>query len=58
MRGGLDVYQQLSDNEKADVGLTKAALYKAIVMNPCTVYEHFTTRTLMASKTVDVFLIE
>ena len=32
----LDVYQHLSDNEKADVGLTKASLYKAFAIDPCT----------------------
>ena len=50
MGGVLGVYQQLSDNEKADVGLTKVALYKSFVTNPCS----FTTRTLMADETVDV----
>ena len=53
--GTLDVYQQLSDNEKADAELTKGALYKAFAMDPCTVYEHFTTWILMAGKTVDAF---
>ena len=32
--GALDVYQRLSDNEKADVGLTKAALYKGLCDGP------------------------
>jgi len=53
--GALDVYQQLKDDEKADVVLIKAALYKAFAMDPCTAYERFTTRTLMAGETVDVF---
>ena len=57
MGGALDVYQQLSNNEKANVGLTKAALYKAFVMDPCTAYKHLTTWTLMAGKTVDVFFV-
>ena len=53
----LDIYQQLSNNEKSDVGVTKAVLYKAFVMNPCTAYKCFTTQTLMAYKTVDVFFV-
>lgn len=53
--GALDVYQQLSDEDKVDVSLTKAALYRAFAMDPCTAYEHFTTRTLRAGETVDVF---
>ena len=55
MGSTLDIYQQLSNNGKAKVGLTKAALYKAFVMDPCTVYERFTTQTLMAGEKVDVF---
>ena len=51
----LDVYQQISNNEKAVVGLTKAALYKAFVMDPCTAYECLTTQTLMAGETEDIF---
>ena len=47
MGSTLDVYQQLNDNEKADVRLTKSALYKAFVI--C-----FTTGTLM---TADVFFV-
>ena len=57
MEDTLDIYQQLSNHEKADVGLTKAALYKAFVMDPCTVYECFTTQTLIAGETVDVFFV-
>ena len=56
MGGALEVYQQLSDNEKADIGLTKVSLYKAFMMDPCTAYEHFTTQTLMAGETVGVFV--
>ena len=52
--GTLDVYQKLSNNEKADIGLAKAALYKAFAMEPCTAYKRFITRTLMAGETVDV----
>ena len=37
--------------------MTKAALYKAFAMDPCTTYEHYTTRTLMAGKTMDVFFV-
>ena len=54
MGGTLDIHQQLSNNEKADVGLTKAALYKAFVMDPCTAYECF---TLIAGETVICLLI-
>ena len=36
--GTLDVYQQLSNNEKADAGLTKAALYKAFVIDNSVLY--------------------
>ncbi len=50
MGGSLDVYQQLSNN-KANVGLTKVALYKAFAMDPYTAYEHFTTWTLIAGET-------
>ena len=57
MGGALDVYQQLSNNEKADVGLTKAALYETFAMDPCTAYKRFTTQTLMAGETVDVFFM-
>ena len=57
IESALDIYQQLSNNEKADVGLTQAALYKAFVMDPCTVYRRFTTWTLMAGETVDVFFV-
>ena len=32
--GALNIYQQLSNNKKANVGLTKAALYKAFTMDP------------------------
>ena len=35
--------------------LIKTALNEAFVMNPCTVYELFTTQTLMVGETVDVF---
>ena len=55
--GALDVYQQLSNNKKADVGLTKAALYKAFSIDPCRAYEHLTTWTLMAGQKVDVFFV-
>ena len=48
MGGTMDVYQQLSDNVKVDVGLIKAALYKAFVMEPCTTYKHFPSWILMA----------
>ena len=44
-------------NEKADIGLTKTALYKVIVMGPGTVYECFTIQTLMAGEIVDVFFV-
>ena len=57
LTGALDVYQQLSDNEKANVGLTKAALYKVFVMDPCTAYKCLTTQTLVAGKTLDVFFV-
>lgn len=53
--GALDVYQQLSENEKSNVEQTKAALYKAFAMDPCTAYERFATRKLLAGETVDVF---
>lgn len=56
LRGGaLDVYQQLSLAEKADFKRTKAALYRAFAMDPCTAYERFTSRKLMAGETVDVY---
>ena len=44
----LDVYQLLSDNEKA-------ALYKAFAIDPCIAYKRFTSQTLMAGESVDVF---
>ena len=52
MGGTLDVYQLLNDNERVDVGL-----YKAFGMDPCTAYECFSTQTLMAGETVDVFFV-
>ena len=55
MGGALGVYKLLSDNEKADVGLTKTALYKAFAMDPGTAYERFTTQKLMAGETMDIF---
>ena len=53
--GALDVYLQLGDNEKADVRPTNALLFKAFAMDPCTAYGRFTTWTLIAGETVNVF---
>ena len=50
--GALDVHEQLSNYKKANVGLIKA-----FAMDPCTAYKHFTTWTLIATKTVDVFFM-
>ena len=50
--GGLDVYQQLSLNERIGVGL-----FKAFAMDPCTAYKCFSTQILMAGETVDVFFV-
>ena len=55
MGGALDIYQQLSDNEKANVGLTKAALYKEPLW--LTLIQHSNALLpghLMADKTMDV----
>ena len=44
------VYQQLSDNEKADVGVTKAALHSVRMI-------HYPDILMAEAKTVDVFFV-
>ena len=54
--GAFAVYQQLSQEERADVTRIKGALYKAFGTDPCLAYEKFTARSLHPGETVDVYL--
>ena len=56
--GAYAVYQQLSEDKRADFACIKDALYTAFALSPVKVYKHFTARRLRPGETVDVYLAE
>ena len=56
--GAYAVYQQLSEEKRADFACIKDILYIAFALNPMTAYKQFAVRHLHPGETVDVFLAE
>ena len=56
--GAYAVYQQLSEETRADFACIKDVSYTAFALNPVTAYKQFTARRLRPGETVDVFLAE
>jgi len=56
--GAYAVYQQLSDEKRANFACIKEALYTAFALNSVTAYKQFAARRLRPGETVDVFLAE
>ena len=54
--GAYAVYQQLSEEKRADFACIKDILYTAFALNPVTAYKQFAVRRLRPGETVDVFL--
>ena len=52
------VYQQLSEEKRADFACIKDVLYTAFALNPVTAYKQFVVRCLCPGEMVDVFLAE
>ena len=50
-----DVYQQLSDSDKANVTRVKAALRRAFLLDPCEAYKQFSRHTWRLDESVDKF---
>lgn len=57
-RGAFAVYQQIPDADKEDAAKIKKALCAAFAHDSFVAYEKFTSRKLLPSETVDVFLAE
>ena len=56
LSGGMyAVYQQLSEEKRADFAGIKDVLYTAFALNPVTAYKQFAVRRLCPGETVDVF---
>ena len=56
--GAYAVYQQLSEEKRADFACIKDVLYTAFALNPGTAYKQFAARCFHLGETVDVFLAE
>ena len=52
------VYQQLSEEKRADFACIKDVLYTAFALSPVTAYKQFAARRLHPGETVDVYLAE
>ena len=56
--GAYAVYQQLSEEKRANFTCIKDVLYTAFALNPVTAYKQFAAHHLCPGETVDVFLAE
>ena len=56
--GAYAVYQQLSEEKRADFACIKDVLYTAFALNPMMAYKQFAARHLCPGEMVDVFLAE
>lgn len=56
--GAFNVYQQLSEEDKADASRIKEALRTAFAADKFTAYDQFISRRLRAGESVDVYLSE
>ena len=56
--GAYAVYQQQSEEKRADFAYIKDVLYIAFALSPLTAYKQFAVRRLRPGETVDVFLKE
>ena len=56
--GAYAVYQQLSEEKRADFACIKDVLYTAFALSPVTAYKQFAARRLRPGETVDVYLAE
>ena len=56
--GACAIYQQLSEEKRADFACIKDILYTAFALNPVTAYKQFAMCHLRPGETVDVFLAE
>ena len=56
--GAYAVYQQLSEEKRADFACIKDILYTAFALNPVTAYKQFTARRLRPGEMVDILLAE
>ena len=56
--GACAVYQQLSEEKRADFACIKDVLYTAFALSPVTAYKQFAARRLHPGETVDVYLAE
>ena len=56
--GAYAVYQQLSEEKRADLACIKDVLYTAFALNPMTAYKQFAVCRLCPGETVDLFLAE
>ena len=56
--GAYAVYQQLSEEKRADFAFIKDVLYTAFALSPVTAYKQFAARRLCPGETVDVYLAE
>ena len=56
--GAYAVYQQLSEEKRADFASIKDVLYTAFALSPVMAYKQFTARRLRPGETVDVYLAE
>ena len=56
--GAYAVYQQLSEEKRADFACIKDVLYTAFALSPVMAYKQFAARRLRPEETVDVYLAE
>ena len=56
--GAYAVYQQLSEEKRADFACIKDVLYTAFALSPVMAYKQFAACRLSPGETVDVFLAE
>ena len=56
--GTYAVYQQLSEEKRADFACIKDVLYTAFALNPVMAYKQFVARHLRPGEMVDIFLAE
>ena len=54
--GAYAVYQQLSEEKRADFACIKDVLYTAFALSPVTAYKQFAVRRLRLGEMVDVYL--
>ena len=52
------MYQQLSEEKRADFGCIKDVLYTAFALSPVTAYKQFVAHRLRPGETVDIYLAE